>query len=124
MLDLLSQLQLTWNGVFWGVLLFVVSFVGSLILAVFVLVKLPATYFADHHPRAFAWAERYPAWRWSALAAKNLLGVVLVILGILLSLPGIPGQGILTILIGVMLLNFPGKRRLEKKLVSRPKVLQ
>jgi hypothetical protein len=29
----------------------------------------------------------------------------------------------LTILIGVMLLNFPGKRRLERWLVSRPRVL-
>jgi hypothetical protein len=40
-----------------------------------------------------------------------------------LSLPGVPGQGVLTILLGVMLLDFPGKRGLELKLVSRPKVL-
>ncbi|MBA3256811.1 MAG: hypothetical protein H0T64_09210 [Pyrinomonadaceae bacterium] len=55
---------------------------------------------------------------------KNLLGVVLVVVGILLSLPGVPGQGILTILLGVMLLDFPGKPRLEHWLVSRPKILQ
>jgi len=47
----------------------------------------------------------------------------LILLGLFLSLPGVPGQGILTILIGVMLLNFPGKRRLERWLVSRPRVL-
>lgn len=35
-----------------------------------------------------------------------------------------PGPGVLTILIGVMLLNFPGKRRLERKLVERPRVLE
>jgi hypothetical protein len=29
----------------------------------------------------------------------------------------------LTILIGLMLLNFPGKRRLERRLVSRPRIL-
>ena len=45
-------------------------------------------------------------------------------LGILLSLPLVPGQGLLTILIGLLLINFPGKRRLERKLVRRPKVLQ
>jgi hypothetical protein len=52
-----------------------------------------------------------------------LLGAFLVLLGIVLSLPGVPGQGVLTILLGVMLLDFPGKRGLELKLVSRPKVL-
>ncbi|HRD19060.1 MAG TPA: hypothetical protein PLB60_08410, partial [Candidatus Marinimicrobia bacterium] len=36
----------------------------------------------------------------------------------------IPGQGILTILVGIILMNFPGKYRLERKLVQRPGVLQ
>ena len=58
------------------------------------------------------------------IVAKNISGVVLVFAGILMSLPGVPGQGVLTILMGVMLLDFPGKRRLELKLVSRPKVLR
>ncbi|HYG08570.1 MAG TPA: hypothetical protein VD835_01220, partial [Pyrinomonadaceae bacterium] len=48
----------------------------------------------------------------------------LVLFGVLMSLPGVPGQGVLTILMGVMLLDFPGKRRLELKLVSRPNVLR
>jgi hypothetical protein len=124
MFDFVNQLGVTWNGVFWGVLVSVVSFVGSLVMVTLVLVKLPATYFSDQHPPAFAWEERHPALRWTALIAKNALGAVLVIAGIIMSLPGVPGQGILTILIGLMLLNFPGKRRLEKKLVSRPHVLQ
>jgi hypothetical protein len=34
----------------------------------------------------------------------------------------LPGQGILTILIGLMLLDFPGKRRLERRLVQQPSV--
>jgi hypothetical protein len=42
--------------------------------------------------------------------------------GIILSLPGIPGQGVLTILLGIMLSDFPGKVRLERKIVSYPKV--
>ena len=55
---------------------------------------------------------------------KNMLGVALVILGIIMSLPGVPGQGLLTILLGLMLLDLPGKRGWEQKLVKRPKVLQ
>ena len=46
--------------------------------------------------------------RWTGLILKNLLGVLLVILGGIMTLPGVPGPGILTILLGVMLLNFPG----------------
>jgi hypothetical protein len=34
-----------------------------------------------------------------------------------------PGQGILTILAGLLLMNFPGKYRLERWLVQRPGVL-
>jgi hypothetical protein len=40
-----------------------------------------------------------------------------------MSIPGVPGQGILTILLGIMLLDFPGKRDLEYRLVSQPRVL-
>jgi hypothetical protein len=45
------------------------------------------------------------------------------LLGIALSLPGVPGQGLLTILIGAMLLDFPGKRRCEKWILRRRGVL-
>jgi hypothetical protein len=54
---------------------------------------------------------------------KNVLGIVLIILGILLSLPGVPGQGILTILLGLIMLDIPGKRPLEAKIIQQPKVL-
>nr|ALS89658.1 putative transmembrane protein (PGPGW) [uncultured bacterium] len=47
---------------------------------------------------------------------------MLVVLGVVMSIPGVPGQGILTILLGVMLLDFPGKRNFERKLVTRPQV--
>jgi hypothetical protein len=110
-----------WERLAVGLGLFLVMFVGSLAAVTCILIKLPPTYFADHHPPAFA--EHHPVIRWLGLIAKNVLGLLLVIIGILLSLPGIPGQGLLTIVIGLMLMNFPGKRALEKKLVSRPSVL-
>ncbi len=54
--------------------------------------------------------------------AKNALGVLLVLLGVVLSLPGVPGQGLLTILIGLILLDLPGKQRFERRLMTRPAV--
>jgi hypothetical protein len=98
----------------------VLMFVGSIVFTAWILVTLPPTYFLDRRPPAFA--ERHPAIRWMGLIGKNLMGGLMVLVGLVLALPGVPGQGVLTILIGVMLLDFPGKRRLELKLVSYPPV--
>ena len=57
-------------------------------------------------------------------AGKNLLGLLLIAVGVVLSLPGVPGQGLLTILVGVLLLDIPGKRRFELAIVRRRSVLR
>ena len=44
--------------------------------------------------------------------------------GVVLALPGVPGQGLLTMLVGLLLLDIPSKRRLELRIVSRPTVLK
>ena len=113
---------ITWQSILLAVLLFVVTFSISLAIVSVIMVKIPADYFKEDRPREL-FADKSPAVRYLLIIGKNLLGVVLVVLGILMSVPGVPGQGILTILLGVMLLDFPGRRRLEQKLVSRPQVL-
>ena len=105
------------------VALFLVTFLVSLLVVAAIVVNLPPTYFLNKERRDL-WVDHHPIVRWAGIAAKNLLGVGLVLLGLALSVPGIPGQGLLTILIGVMLLDFPGKRRLERYLVGRPRVLK
>ncbi len=101
--------------------IFALTFVVSLGAVAAVVVRLPADYFCEGHISPLA--ERHSIVRWAGWIVKNVVGALLVLLGLLLSLPGIPGQGLLTVLIGVMLLNFPGKRRLERRLVSRPSIL-
>ena len=103
--------------------LFVVTFAASIGIISFILVKLPPDYFQESNPRTFM-ADHRPALRWAGLIGKNLLGILLVLLGVVMSLPGVPGQGILTILLGIMLVDLPGKRRLEQKILSQPKVLE
>jgi hypothetical protein len=110
-----------WGYLLSAVALAIITFVLSLIFVAFLLVQLPATYFLDSHNREL-WIDRHPVIRWSARILKNLLGIGIVIVGGLLSLPGIPGQGLLTILIGLMLVDFPGKRRLERSILSRPRI--
>ena len=119
----LAAWNLTWYDVLIGASLSAVTFIGSIAVVTFVLVRLPPNYFHSSHAREFL-TDQHRAIRWAGIIVKNLVGLLLVFLGIIMSLPGVPGQGILTILLGIMLLDFPGKRGLELRLVSRPKVLQ
>lgn len=112
----------SWSNILLGVVVFVVTFAISLAIVSVVMVKIPKDYFQQGKPRKIL-ADKPPAIRYLAIFGKNLLGAALVVVGILLSLPGVPGQGFLTILLGVMLLDFPGKQKLEHKIVSRPQVL-
>jgi len=111
----------SWHDLLVAGVILLVTFVASLAIVSFILVKLPADYFSGSSKREFL-DDQPKGIRIAAVIGKNVLGAILVLLGIILSIPGVPGQGILTILLGIMLLDFPGKRRLEQKIVSRPRV--
>ncbi len=124
MFDLLSDFisGLTWRSVLIGALIFLGTFTVNLAIVSFILVKLPADHFSKRHKTKF-WSGRNPALNAAKFIGKNIAGILLVALGIVLSLPGVPGQGLLTVLLGIMLLDFPGKHRLEQKLLSRPGIV-
>ena len=124
MLDLLSDfvLALTWRKVVVGALIFLVSFFVNLGIVSLILVKLPADHFSKSRKTKF-WAGPKPAIHAAKVIGKNIGGILLVALGIVLSLPGVPGQGLLTVLLGIMLLDFPGRHRLEQKLLSKPSIV-
>jgi len=125
MVDFLSEFinSLTWRGALIGVLVFVVTFLVNLGIVSLILVKIPANYFKMNHKTRF-WSGPKPALHAAKFIAKNILGFLLVALGIVLSIPGVPGQGLLTILLGIMLLDFPGKSTLERKLLGRPEIVK
>ena len=123
----MEWLSAFWANLSWGsVLLFAVAFLISLafsfISIAVVMVKIPENYFSSHYQQDFMPNSSWLV-RWGAVIAKNLFGVVLILLGVVLSLPGVPGQGILTILLGLIMLDIPGKRPLEAKIIKRPAVL-
>ena len=105
----------------YGVLIFVGTFALTTAVVFFVVVKLPKDYFSPKNRLKFM-ARWNPAMRWAAIAGKNVLGLALVVAGVVLSLPGVPGPGLITILLGVMLLDFPGKRTLQLKIVRQKNV--
>jgi UPF0716 family protein affecting phage T7 exclusion len=102
---------------------------GSLVMAVltlvavpWVVVRLPVDYFVRR--RREVW-RRGPTHLPGALVftlLKNLLGLLLVTLGAVMLVT--PGQGILTLLVGLLLMNFPGKYWLERWLVTRRGVMR
>nr|ALS92453.1 TIGR02611: TIGR02611 family [uncultured bacterium]ALS92484.1 TIGR02611: TIGR02611 family [uncultured bacterium] len=124
MIEWLSRFwsSLSWESLLIGVGLFLVSLAISFTAIAVVMVKVPPTYFSLTHRRDFLPNSRWYI-RSGAMVLKNLLGVFLIILGIILSLPGVPGQGILTILLGLIMLDVPGKRPLEARIIQRPAVL-
>ena len=99
----------------------VVTFIVSLIGIPFLLVRLPPHYFDERHPRTWM-QDHHPVLRLIGLVIKNAVGVLLFVAGVTMIF--LPGQGLLTMLIGISLLDFPGKRHLERRLVAQPAVLR
>jgi hypothetical protein len=90
----------------------------SVVLGGFVLVMLPATYLRDE-------TDRPDGRRWwmPGRLGRIALGVLLVGLGALLTLPGVPGQGLFTMFLGLRLVTPSACRRLERALARRRGVL-
>jgi len=104
---------LAWLGAL-GVVSLVLT---ALLLPVFI-VRLPEDHFLASRREL---AQRRNVWQWVGRVVKNVLGMLFVLAGIAMLL--LPGQGVLTILIGLLLVDFPGKRWLELRIVRRPKIL-
>lgn len=113
---------LTLNEVLFGLGIFLLSLAFSFAMIVVVVVNIPQNYFSSHYQQDFMPKSSWMV-RWGAVIAKNLLGVFLILLGIVLSLPGVPGQGIITILLGLIMLDIPGKRPIEARIIQRPSIL-
>ena len=119
---LLSTVQqyVSTETLIWLTALSIVLFVGTLIAIPFILVRLSADYFDVRVPRPWM-QNHHPVLRVAGHIVKNVLGAVFVFAGFLMLF--LPGQGVLTMLIGISMLDFPGKRKIEAKLIGQPAVL-
>jgi hypothetical protein len=105
------------------IVLVVVVTVGTTALAMAVVVWLPPDHFTRQASRD-SFIYRHPALRWSLFVVKNLLGLAILPMGVVMALPLVPGPGLVFIVIALSLLDFPGKKHLERKLLGRPSVLK
>jgi Putative transmembrane protein (PGPGW) len=100
----------------------IVTFIATLIAVPWLIVRIPSNYFSKRRRITKLWADEHPVVRAVLLTIKNLVGYFLIAAGIIML--AIPGQGLLTILIGIIFLDLPGKYRFERWLVTRPAVLR
>jgi hypothetical protein len=96
----------------------VLSFVLGLVL----MLALPPDYFVRAKPPGRFW-QTHKTLRLSVWAGKNLLGALFVLAGLVMAVPLVPGPGVLFIVIGLGLVDIPGKRALELRLLREPHVL-
>jgi hypothetical protein len=92
-----------------------VLFAVTLTVLPFYLTRLPVNYFETPRRRLLGPTG------WIIGPLKNILGISLLVLGIAMLV--LPGQGMLTILVAMLIIDFPGKHRLERRIVSIPGVL-
>ncbi|MEQ8786371.1 MAG: PGPGW domain-containing protein [Pirellulaceae bacterium] len=107
----------------WGVWLMAasaVAFFSTLALVPIVLVRLPDDYLLTD--RDAGRAPRHPVLRWTWRVLKNLLGAIFVLGGVIMLVT--PGQGVLSIVIGLTLLDFPGRKSLERRILGHGRVLR
>lgn len=91
-------------------------FVASLILIPVIIIRLPSDYFSAEHKH---WLRTHPAFI-PLFIVQHIIGVTLFIAGILMLV--LPGQGILSMVLGLSLISFPGKHRLLQRVFLRPRV--
>jgi len=118
----MEWLQRAGKDLWWLAPLSLLTFLVSLLLVPFLVVRIPRDYFTHHERPSTLWKHRHPLVRFLFLAIKNLVGIFLILIGIAMLV--LPGQGLLTIFLGIILVDIRGKYRLERWLVGKRPVLR
>ena len=118
-MDFLSDWQ---QPLLWASGLSLLALLATVVAIPWVVTRLPQDYFSCEKRVVWHWRSDERVFVRVVAALKNILGLLLVVLGLIMLVT--PGQGILMLLIGLLLMNFPGKYRLERWLVMRPGVLR
>jgi len=102
-----------------GTLSFII-FIFSLLTIKWLVALIPSDYFIKKNNSEFR--SNYPIFWLVSIIIKNLIGYILIFGGIMMLV--LPGQGLFTIFVGLMLSNYPGKFYIERKFIAIPSVLR
>lgn len=106
-----------WLAILSGALSLVSALAGFTIL-----VKLPEDHFLHTAENPAGGRPRRPS-RLAFVILRNFVGIGILLVGVVMALPLIPGPGLVLIILGLSLTSFPGKQRLERKLLGAPLAL-
>ena len=106
----------------WLTVFSVLTFLGTLLVIPILIIHIPEEYFLHEKRNPAVSRKNHPGLRFLLLIVKNILGAIFVIAGIAMLV--LPGQGLLTILIGVMLMSFPGKYALKRKIIMQKQIFK
>lgn len=106
-----SWIDLSEGKLAWVVGISLFTFFASLIAVPIVVIQMRADYFV----RSAAMKRPRTALQLVRRILKNVLGCVMLIMGVAMLF--LPGQGLLAILLGLSLVDFPGKRNLQLRLL-------
>jgi hypothetical protein len=95
---------------------------ASFLVGLAVVVGLPADFFVRPSAQR-GFLRLHHVLRLTLIVAKNFLGVIVFLAGFVMALLLVPGPGVLFMLVGMGLVDFPGKRSLELRLLREPHVL-
>lgn len=96
------------------------TFFATFLLIPLIVARMRPDYFTVPRRASGRLRRRHPVVIGILTGLKNVIGAVLVIMGVIMLVA--PGQGLLSILAGMTLMNYPGKYRFERWLVTRPPV--
>jgi hypothetical protein len=97
-------------------------FVGTLLAIPVFVRRIPVDYLTRAQLPPDRFHRSQSAGRFLSRILRNLLGVMCIMAGVLMLV--LPGQGLITILVGIMLVDFPGKFRLERRFLLQPTVFR
>ncbi len=100
----------------------IILYIASIVLVPWMLILLPSDYFTHEERVTCFWKGDSAIIKSLLIFLKNLIGAILLIAGIAMLF--LPGQGILTIVAGLFLMNFPYKYKIEKWIIGYPIVLK
>ena len=106
----------------WLATLSFVTFVGTLIAIPLLVARIPEDYFVRRRRHRLSWWEQHPALRVVSFISKNAFGSLFIAAGLVMLV--LPGQGMITIVVGLLLIDFPGKFRLERWLAGRRRLMR
>jgi hypothetical protein len=116
MLQWLTQ-HAWWLAILSGALSLLLALAGFTLL-----VKLPEDHFLRMAENPASGRPRRPS-PLALVIIRNLVGIGILLVGVVMALPLVPGPGLILVVIGLSLTSFPGKRKLEMKLLSAPLAL-